>query len=212
MGTPDAVRRSIRDLAIFAVAFAAAWTADVIVVWRLGLVPEPLRQWLRTVLWIGAAGAWIAWQRPPAAARWLGLAPVSRGQAATALVAFVSIFAGNVVRVWYSAPPLNRLAAATPSVLAWSLVGVFVEEIVFRGVIQTRLAEHCPAPVAIAVAAALFLLIHVPGWLILDIPTDARIATSIFLVGVICGGLRHWSGSLWPGVAAHWANNLGAML
>jgi membrane protease YdiL (CAAX protease family) len=44
------------------------------------------------------------------------------------------------------------------------------------------------------------------------IPTDVRAATSIFLIGVICGGLRHWSGSLWPAVAAHWANNLGAML
>jgi membrane protease YdiL (CAAX protease family) len=66
--------------------------------------------------------------------------------------------------------------------------------------------------VAIGIAAALFLLIHVPAWTILAIPTDARTALSIFLIGAICGALRHWSGSLWPAVAAHWANNLGAML
>jgi membrane protease YdiL (CAAX protease family) len=212
MGTPEAARRPIRDLAILVIAFAAVWTADVILAWRLALVPDPLRPWLRTVLWIGAAAVWIGWQRIAAPARWLGLAPVSRGQAATACIAFVSIFAGNVLRVRFGGLPADQLAVATPSVLIWSLVGVFVEELVFRGVVQTRLAEHFAAPLAITVAAALFLFIHVPGWTILAIPTDARTALSVFLIGMICGGLRHWSGSLWPAVAAHWANNLGAML
>ncbi|HUI97606.1 MAG TPA: type II CAAX endopeptidase family protein [Xanthobacteraceae bacterium] len=212
MGILDAARRPLRDLAIFVIGFAAMWTADVILAWRLGLLPEPARPWLRTALWIGAVGVWIGWQRIPAPARWLGLAPVSRGQAICAVIAFASIIAGNVLRIGLGGLPVDRLAVATPSVLAWSLVGVFVEELVFRGVVQTRLAEHFAAPLAIVVAAALFLLIHVPGWAILAIPTDPRTALSIFLIGAICGGLRHWSGSLWPAVAAHWANNLGAML
>jgi len=211
MGTPDAARGPLRDLAIFVVGFAAVWTADVILVWRLALLPEPLRPWLRAALWIGAAGIWVLWQRTTAPVRWLGLAPVRRGQAACAAIAFASIFAGNILRVRLGGLPADQLAA-TPSVLAWSFVGVFVEELVFRGVVQTRLAEHGPAPLAILIAAILFLLIHVPGWAILAIPTDARTAASIFLIGAICGGLRHWSGSLWPAVAAHWANNLGAML
>jgi membrane protease YdiL (CAAX protease family) len=212
MGSSDGARGPIRDLAIFVVGFAAGWTADVIVAWRLELVPEPLRPWLRAALWIGAAALWIRWQRTPAPARWLGLAPVSGGQAACALIAFASIFCGNLLRVHFGAMPLHQLAAMTPAALAWSFVAVFVEELVFRGVVQTRLVEQCAASVAILVAAALFLLIHVPGWMILAIPTDLRTATSIFLIGVICGGLRHWSGNLWPAVAAHWANNLGAML
>jgi membrane protease YdiL (CAAX protease family) len=212
MGTPDAARRPIRDLALFVIGFAAVWTVDVILAWRLALVPDPLRPWLRTVLWIGAVGVWLAWQRIPAPVRWLGLAPVSRGQAATACIAFASIFAGNLMRVHFAGLPAAQLVIATPSVLLWSLVGVLVEELVFRGVVQTRLAEDFAAPLAIIVAAALFLLIHVPGWTILAIPTDVRTALSVFLIGMICGGLRHWSGSLWPAVAAHWANNLGAML
>jgi membrane protease YdiL (CAAX protease family) len=164
------------------------------------------------VIWIGAAAVWIRWQRTPAPARWLGLAPVDRKQAACALIAFASIFCGNLLRVYFTAAPLHQLAAMTPAALAWSFVGVFVEELVFRGVVQTRLAEHCAVPAAILVAAVLFLLVHVPGWTILAIPTDLRMTTSIFLIGVICGGLRHWFGSLWPAVAAHWANNLGATL
>ena len=207
-----AARGPLRDVAIFFIAFAAVWTADVIVAWRLELVPESLRLWLRTALWIGAAGAWVLWRRMPAPARWLGLAPLSARQAACAAIAFASIFGGNLLRVWVLAPPLHQLAAATPLVIVWSLVGVFVEELVFRGVVQTRLAEGCAAPLAILAAATLFLLIHVPAWAILALPVDARTAVSIFLIGAICGGLRHWSGSLWPAVAAHWANNLGAML
>ncbi len=212
MPNASTARGPLRDVAVFFIAFAAVWTADVILAWRLELVPEALRVWLRAVLWIGAAGAWIGWQRTPAPARWLGLAPLSLGQAACTLVAFASIFGGNLLRVWFLAPSRHELAAAPLLIIAWSFVGVFVEELVFRGVVQTRLAEVCPATVAILAAAVLFLLIHVPGWAILALPVDARTAVSVFLIGVICGGLRLWSGSLWPAVAAHWANNLGALL
>ena len=209
MSDPSARERPLRDLVIFVVGFAAVWTADVVVAWRLGLVPEPLRPWLRAAIWVGAVAIWIRWQRTSAPCRWLGLAPLSLGQAATALIAFASIFCGNLLRVHVE---LDQLAVATPSVIVWTFGGVFVEELVFRGVVQTRLAECYATSIAILVAAALFLLIHVPGWAILAIPTNAWTATSIFLIGVICGGLRHWSGSLWPAVGAHWANNLGAML
>jgi len=212
MGNSDAMRGAIRDVVVFFVGFAAVWTADVIVAWRLEPVPEALRPWLRAVLWVGAVGVWILWQRTPAPARWLGLFPVGRGQAVCVLIAFASIFGGNVLRVWLLSSPLHQLAATTTIAIAGSFVAVFVEELVFRGVVQTRLAERWAAPSAILLAAALFLLIHVPGWVIQAIPIDTRTAISIFLIGVICGGLRHWSGSLWPAVAAHWANNLGAML
>jgi membrane protease YdiL (CAAX protease family) len=212
MPATSAARGPIRDVAIFFVGFAAVWTTDVIVVWRLDLLPEAPRPWLRTALWIGAAGVWVLWRRTPEPARWLGLAPLGRGQAACAVIAFASIFGGNLLRVWFLAPPLHQLAASPLPVIAWSFVAVFVEELVFRGVVQTRLAEGCAAPLAIVAAATLFLLIHVPAWAILALAVDAPTAVSIFLIGVICGGLRHWSGSLWPAVAAHWANNLGAML
>jgi membrane protease YdiL (CAAX protease family) len=206
---PPASVRPLRDLAIFVIAFFAVWTVYVVVAWRLALIPELLRPWLRAVVWIGGVAIWDRWQRTPAPCRWLGLAPVSLGQVAVALIAFVSIFAGNLLRVHFE---LDQLAVATPGVVAWTFAGVFVEELVFRGAVQTRLAERCAAPIAILVTAVLFLLIHVPGWAILAIPINAWTAISIFLIGVICGGLRHWFGSLWPAVAAHWANNLGAML
>lgn len=98
----------------------------------------------------------------------------------------------------------------TPDVLAWSFVGVFVEELLFRGAIQTRLAEDLSPVPAILMTTLLFLAIHIPGWIILSISIDGIKILSILIVGLICGIVRHWSKSLWPAVAIHWANNLGA--
>jgi|SRR5262245_15279784 len=91
------------------------------------------------------------------------------------------------------------------------LVGVFVEELLFRGVMQTSLSEIARPWLAILIAAVLFLLIHVPGWVLLKLPIDAQIVGSVFAIGVICGVLRHLTQSIWPPIAAHWANNLGAL-
>ncbi|WP_430641345.1 CPBP family intramembrane glutamic endopeptidase [Afipia massiliensis] len=94
----------------------------------------------------------------------------------------------------------------------WSLIGASVEELLFRGVIQTRLTARLASWLAILVTTVLFLAIHIPGWVILSVTVSASVVATVTLVGLICGVLRHRSGSLWPGVAAHWANNLGAML
>jgi membrane protease YdiL (CAAX protease family) len=204
--------RQVRDLAVFLMAFSIFWIAAVIAVWKLGVLPEAARPWFRTAVWIGACVLRIAWRRPDAPATWLGLWPFKAGQIGLAIFAFAVIFAWNFLRVQVLATPLGQLAAMVPRALAWSLVGVFVEELLFRGVVQGELAECFSSPTPIFGAATLFLLIHVPGWIILDIPASAITVASVFLIGVISGALRVWSKSLWPAVAAHWSNNLGAML
>lgn len=50
---------------------------------------------------------------------------------------------------------------------------VFVEELLFRGVVQTSLAKWLRPSLAILSATVLFVLSHVPGWLLLNIPIDA---------------------------------------
>ena len=189
--------------------FMAIWTIAVVAVWKLGLLPEPGRRWFRTTAWIGAVVIWIVWQRPPSPAKWLGLLPVRPRELALAMIAFSGLFGWNFFRVSMVTSPLERLATATPGILLWSFISVFVEELLFRGVIQTRLAERLVPSIAIFIAAMLFLVIHIPGWIILSI---APSAVTVFAIGLICGVLRHWSQSLWPAVRTHWANNLGAML
>ena len=204
--------KSLRDLALFLAAFTAVWIAYVVVVWKFGWLPDEVRPAVRTAIWCGAVVVWVLWQKPVRPLAWLGLAPVTIRHILWTLAAFVAILAWNVLRVSVLSQPTDRLASLALAAYATSLVGVFVEELLFRGVVQTRLSERSPTPLAVPVAALLFSAIHVPGWIILAIPVDAGTAVSVFLIGVICGALRYWSGSLWPAVGAHWANNLGALL
>jgi membrane protease YdiL (CAAX protease family) len=203
---------TLRGIAVFFVGFGIVWTLFIVVVWKFGALPEPARPWLRTAVWLGAVVAWIAWQRPAAPLSWLGVSSLNRRNIAIALVVFAVLVVWNVLRVHLMNSSTGSLSSRPLDSLMWGFIGVFVEEIVFRGVIQTRLSERLAALHAILITSILFLLIHVPGWFILSIPVDAAAIVTVFLVGVIGGVLRWWTKSLWPGVAAHWANNLGAGL
>ena len=204
-------KRTGSDLAIFVGGFFVIWTGWTIVAWKLGIVPEPARFWLRTAIWIAAAFIWVHWQKTPAPLTWLALKPVSMVAVSVSVAAIVVVLGWNGLRVAVTGVSIDRFGQLGGLALVSMLVGVFVEELLFRGVIQTRLSETLGSWPAILLAAPLFLLIHVPGWLLLDLPVNAQVVGSVFAIGVICGALRHFARSIWPAVAAHWANNLGAL-
>jgi membrane protease YdiL (CAAX protease family) len=204
-------KRTGSDLAIFVGGFFVIWAGWTIVAWKLGLVPDPARFWLRTVIWIAAALFWVRWQNTPDSLTWLGLIPVSIISVLTSVAAVVALLGWNELRVAVTGASTGRFGQLGGLALVTMLVGAFVEELLFRGVIQARLSETLGAWPAIVFAAALFLLIHVPGWLLLDLPVSAQLVGSVFAIGVICSALRHLTRSIWPAVAAHWANNIGAL-
>jgi len=205
-------KRLRSGLVFFIITFFLLWTLCVVLIWRLEGLPEWVRPWFRTFFWIAAAAAFVFWRKLRQPLRWLGVTPVSPKAIVLSMLAFASVLGWNLLRVHMVDAPLNRISALSLGGYAWGFVGVFVEEIVFRGVVQTQLSKHMKARYAIPLAAALFLAIHVPGWLVLSLPFNAPVIASIFFIGLICGCLRHFSGSLWPAVTAHWANNLGALL
>lgn len=200
-----------RDLAIFFVGFILAWTLCVVAVWKFGILPEPVRPWFRNTFWIGAIAIWLIWRRQPAPLRWLGLWPISAKNIALTSGAFIFILAWNALRVQIMHSSAGLLPSMTVDRLIWGFIGVFVEELMFRGVIQSKLSESMSAFFAIVITTVLFFLIHVPGWVTLSIRVNAATVATVILVGIISGTLRYWSRSLWPGFAVHWANNLGAM-
>jgi membrane protease YdiL (CAAX protease family) len=202
----------VLELTVFVAAFFVAWTIAVLAVWKLGWLPEQCRPWFRTAIWCGAAVVWVRWQQPRDPLRQLGLWPISQISIIASLTGFAVLFGWNVLRVQVFGPQLGRLAELSLGGYAWSLIGVFVEELIFRGVIQPQLAQKYAAPIAIATTALLFLAIHVPGWVLLAIPVGPSVVASVLILGGIAGAIRLWTGSLWPAVAVHWANNLGAIL
>lgn len=203
--------RTGRDLAVFVAGFFAIWTGWIIVAWRLGLVPELARPWLRAALWVSAALIWVGWQKIERPLTWLALRPVNARVVAISATAFLSLLVWNSARVAVTGS-FGHAGELHGMALFLGFVGVFVEELLFRGVIQTMLSELMGSSLAILLSSALFLMIHVPGWVLLRLPVNAEIVGSVFAIGAICSALRQWSRSIWPAVAAHWANNIGALL
>jgi membrane protease YdiL (CAAX protease family) len=208
METAIGKRRPLGAFALYLAGFAIVWVGYVVFVWRLALVPDSARPLIRDVFLIGAAASWVLWKRPARPLAWLGLWPVNGRQLLITLAVFAAI-AGTDLGLHRG---IGRLAAASASTLGSSFAGVFVEELMFRGVVLGELSETRRRIVAVLVSALLFLLLHVPGWFLLSMHPGTVVVLNVFFLGVACAVLRLWSASLWPGVAAHWANNLGAMI
>ncbi len=202
----------LRDLAIFVIVFFGLWTLAVVVIWQRDGVSEPLRPWVRTAFWIGAVLIWISWQQLSRPADWLGLVPVSTWTVASCLAVSFAVFAWNEFRTHTLMAPTLQLSAWTFDHFGWSFTGALAEELVFRGVILTQARRSFSAHWAVVGTAALFVAVHVPGWVLLSIPVDGIEVATVFLVGIISGWLRWATGSIWPAVAVHWTNNLGAAL
>ncbi len=113
---------------------------------------------------------------------------------------------GNSPQHWALIQNLN-----IPGVWLYLFVGSFglvpvVEELFFRGYVQTRLAEGFGASAAILTTSLFFAFSHtqyfIPG------PIGAGMLASLFIASVGIGYARHRTGSLLPGMVAHATGNL----
>lgn len=89
------------------------------------------------------------------------------------------------------------------------LVG-FSEEVVFRGFLLPQLAERLSFRAANLLQAAMFLAMHVPGWMLLHqfvLPGILMSVGFVFLIGVVLGIIWKRSGSLWACMVIHSVGN-----
>jgi membrane protease YdiL (CAAX protease family) len=87
-------------------------------------------------------------------------------------------------------------------VLGLGVAAPVCEEFFFRGLLQRALMTRLEPPMAIVVSAVVFSGFHL----------DPVGLLARFELGVLFGLLAWRSGSVWPGIAAHAANNLTASL
>lgn len=105
----------------------------------------------------------------------------------------------RLVDVDAGAPATRLLAKAdTPGAavtMAVLLVGVapFVEELVYRGLLQRGLGAYIDARFALVVTAVVFAVVHFQ---------TVQFA-GLLVAGLVFGGLAQWSGRLGPAIVAH---------
>jgi len=85
-------------------------------------------------------------------------------------------------------------------------VGPLVEEVLFRGVLLSALLRRLRTGWAVAACSLLFALVHLP-----DLDFLWYAVPDLALLAAMLAWLRLRSGSIWPAVLAHGANNLMAM-
>jgi membrane protease YdiL (CAAX protease family) len=91
----------------------------------------------------------------------------------------------------------RTLPLALAATVAIGALGPLAEELLFRGLIFGCVEGYFGTPIAWAVSSILFAVAHAePAHIVLVLP-----------IGILLGWVRLRSGSLWPCVIAHAANN-----
>ncbi|MGE0154696.1 MAG: lysostaphin resistance A-like protein [Reyranellaceae bacterium] len=101
-----------------------------------------------------------------------------------------------LIRALTGTPALTVLAIAVLALLA-----PVAEELVFRGLLHGWLRGFLPFALVAVLTSVLFGLAH----------GEAAHAIAAGLLGLVLAGIREYSGSLWPAIVAHVANNLVAV-
>jgi uncharacterized protein len=175
--------------------------------------PPGLRQASIPLAFALCAGPFMLWtlRRPGPDRAWLLLGPPARGTggrlAATAALGLAGIW--GTALLCSLLPGYRQLVAAQADLGSWkppaellratiflAAMPAFFEELYFRGYLMGRLKESWGPRVALLAQAALFAPLHGPA---------APVAA---VIGLVNGSLALAGGSLWPGIALHFLNNL----
>ncbi len=127
-------------------------------------------------------------------------------------------FVGGMLTQWLAqghevSQDIKMLGAHIPLMLRLPLallvvsLGPLVEELLFRGVLLSSISRHVGNGWAVAITAVLFACVHLP-----DLSFLWYALPNLALLGLVLGWLRVQSGSIWPSVLAHGANNLLAVV
>ncbi len=210
---PKPVLADFAPLAVVIGGLFVVWC--VTVMWLRQLPPEEgwVRQAFPLLLWAAAIAAWFATQRPPRPAAWLGFLPIGHRVIAWTAASFVLMFAWHWIRVALGRPPSGLLTLLPPEIFAWMFAGILANEVLFHGVLQTRLSELLEPKFALPITAIVMVLFRLPSvYLGAAGGIEPVMLYSIFLLSLLAGVLRLVSRSLWPAIALQAANALGSLL
>ncbi len=151
------------------------------------------------LLWTGRGLSYVSVRRPTLVEALVIVAAPFGIIFVTAIVTQLSLLAG----IEPSQHALGGLTGVDPSFYLYLvplmilIVGPF-EELLYRGVVQSRLRESFGPVVAIALASLIFAAIHLPahGFGSAGLASTAASLTALFGGSLVFGGLYEWTGNL----------------
>jgi uncharacterized protein len=166
------------------------WTAAKLLVWMLPLL-FVVRQHAR-----GRVREYLSLVRPSAGVR-------------VGLVIGLTFAALAATLDWFT--KTHHWPALTMGLLSALTVAPLFEEVMFRGFALQALEDRGHGFwSANAIAALMFLGLHVPGWYFMGSlrASQAAVGVSVVLVGLVAGYAKRRARSTWASVAVHFLNNL----
>ena len=196
---------------LYLVLFNAAWTAWVLLgyphVRTLGeqtLAYALINIGVRLVIWVVPVFAYLRYVDRVDPIAYLKLRQHWRRGVLIALI--FSLLNFGLTSLQHGLPHLRSAAITWNSILSTSLLIGFVEEIPYRGFVFQKLHERFSFVVATLLSAALFLAIHLPGWISLHLFNPAT-AMFVFVFGILMVVLLHYAKSLWAPIISHSLND-----
>lgn len=159
---------------------------------------------LRLLIWVLPVFLYLRWIDGVDPLAYLKLrAHWQRGVVIGLLVTLVN-FLLSLVRYGWPQPALHALT--WNSLFSTFLLIGFIEEIPYRGFILQKLQERFNFWFANLLTALLFVAIHLPGWIKLDL---LRVETVIFVFvfGFLLAVIFFYAKSLWSAIVAHSLND-----
>jgi membrane protease YdiL (CAAX protease family) len=209
----------LKRLPGFLAVFFAAWSLRVVLLpWTDAMAETPavarmIADAWRAAIWLVLPVLWcVAVEKiPPREA--IDQRPGVRPWLAW-VVAALYLLASRALAVWggenwHALPIENADAAFWSGIVGIAFVAV-VEVFVFFGVVQKALRARFRFGIALALAAALFAAIQIPGWVAvieLDPATLGILLGQVFLFGLLLGWTVRLSGTANPAIALHFLNN-----
>jgi membrane protease YdiL (CAAX protease family) len=200
-------------------AFVAVWTVRATIGFQIDRALNPAFNGLysagiKLALWAAPAAAYAYWVRGEPRLASLRLGPASRRSIPLTIAIIVAYLAGvgwDVARKHGLALAAFGTALANRGLGAFAggLPSAFAEEVLFRGLVLTELSERTAFWRANLLSGVLFVAMHWPhriwrdGWT----PAAFADAPALLLIALALGFVTRRSGSIWPGVLFHAANN-----
>ena len=159
---------------------------------------------IRVLFWVAPVWLYLRYVDGVEPLEYLKLTHNVRRGFVVALVLTMINVVGMLLRFGVPHPSLSRVT--WNSMLGTSLLVGVIEEIPYRGFMLQKLAARMPFWRANVITSALFLVIHLPGWLALH-TFRLETAITIFIFGLIMAAVFKLAGSLWAPIVTHSAND-----